>query len=73
MIVAFGLPSPNTVWVAVFQRSHALQAAACFCKPLIVDFSGTGAAAVSSVRFRLRLVSGKRFMVSIQPVPPAAL
>jgi hypothetical protein len=66
IIAAFGFPSPNTVWVAVFQRSHALQSSACSRKPLIVDFLGDGAATVLSVRVRLGRGPGERFMVLIQ-------
>src|SRR5712691_1146971 len=47
----FGLPSPNTVWVPSFQRSHAWQFVAADCSFWTVGFSGTNGAAVSCGRF----------------------
>jgi hypothetical protein len=68
MILAFGFPSPNTVWVAVLQRSQALQPSACLRKRLVVvAFLDTGKPLVSSVGLALRPLRDERFMVAMEP------
>jgi hypothetical protein len=49
MILDFELPSPNTVCVAIFQRSHAWQTLAAWRKLAIVPADGTRCTAVRSV------------------------